>query len=687
MQDVARLQSLIAEYGQLRRQAGHTPQTRGQRFNEIIAEMLRCWGIEAQTSIRSHGEIDVVFSLAGTRYVVEAKWEQAKTSTGHIAKLQKRVRQRLAGTYGIFLSMSGYTAEALADVAYGERLEVLLLDGPHFEAMLAGLVPPQEMFSLVHDRAAFHAEPYTPLAKLLATTGQPTVDFSASASVPAGLTRHAIRGFAGDVLFSVADSNQLGLAAIHEDQLLVTTQHGIMAVDPAKRSTAWAVPVPGCHRNPLVDAHGAVLFTRRHGVGRYHNGDLTVVGGGLPGNTCLMRHPDGSAWVFSNGMPHSSTGASLTRLGDHLGDEQRLASDYPAAAGMNCGWLNEQDIVTVGSQGVSVSSAPAGGSRMLQIPQANPMGLIRLTPRSILTGGDSVTLLSTDLTTGQTFEVAQLNLQGSINELTLGPDGSVYIAAYVPSPDSRMPFVVSRLRAPIHIDPPGQYPAVAGLRVPASSAQIAPSGVSRAIFADASVRLPSLAPLPPQPVTTRHEANALGWQATRPDRGNPAGGYITFGGRSGIYWAIVGINSLLIALLAIVLLSPGPSATAKIFLGLAEAFLLAVTIGFGKVAAAPVRLEIGTQGIQVFARSSTSWFPWSIVDRVEVMRLEGGNLHIVAWCQGANTFPDFDTYGGGPRFLPRLGAVAICPVNVLRARRHMLVRALQAYGGNRVGTL
>ncbi|GAA1716715.1 hypothetical protein GCM10009765_76680 [Fodinicola feengrottensis] len=39
-----------------------------------------------------------------------------------IAKLQKRVRQRLPGTYGVFLTMSGYSPEALADLAYGDRV-------------------------------------------------------------------------------------------------------------------------------------------------------------------------------------------------------------------------------------------------------------------------------------------------------------------------------------------------------------------------------------------------------------------------------------------------------------------------------------------------------------------------------------------------------------------------------------
>ncbi len=232
--DVVRLQDLISEYGELRRLEGHSPQTRGQRLNEVIAETLRCWGIEARTSIRSLGEIDVGFSVGGVRHVVEAKWEQARADTGHVAKLQKRVRQRFAGTCGVFLSMSGYSREALADVAHGERLEVLLLDASHFEAMLAGLVPPEEMLSLLHDRAAFYGEAHTPPATLIASTVAPQVTFGHPNQLTGPLLRTAPPGVTGEVLFSVPDSNQLGLARLDRDHLLVTTQHGIMAVDLAK---------------------------------------------------------------------------------------------------------------------------------------------------------------------------------------------------------------------------------------------------------------------------------------------------------------------------------------------------------------------------------------------------------------------------------------------------------------------
>lgn len=59
LRGVAKWRELISEYGVLRALNGHTPRSRGQRFNELIVEFLRCWGIEATASVRTSGEVDV----------------------------------------------------------------------------------------------------------------------------------------------------------------------------------------------------------------------------------------------------------------------------------------------------------------------------------------------------------------------------------------------------------------------------------------------------------------------------------------------------------------------------------------------------------------------------------------------------------------------------------------------------
>ena len=54
-----------------------------------------------------------------------------------MAKLRGRITQRLAGTRGVLLSMSGYSDEALEGIVRGQQLDMLLLDRTHLEAMLS----------------------------------------------------------------------------------------------------------------------------------------------------------------------------------------------------------------------------------------------------------------------------------------------------------------------------------------------------------------------------------------------------------------------------------------------------------------------------------------------------------------------------------------------------------------------
>ncbi|KAA8890585.1 restriction endonuclease [Nocardia colli] len=177
MSAASSLESLQAVYKAMQQLAGQTPQDRGRRFNGWLADLLRDYGIDARENQRSVGEIDVVFAIGDTRYILEAKWSKSKADTGQLAKLHKRVRQRLSGTYGVFVSMAGYTGEALSDLVHGDRLELILLDSEHIEAMLGGEISPQTLLSELRDAAAFTGRPYTPMSvvrsRAVNVTGRP----------------------------------------------------------------------------------------------------------------------------------------------------------------------------------------------------------------------------------------------------------------------------------------------------------------------------------------------------------------------------------------------------------------------------------------------------------------------------------------------------------------------------------
>ncbi len=419
----------------------------------MIAELLQCWGISATPNVRAAGEVDVAFAIDGIRFVVEAKWEKAKADTGRIAKLQKRVRQRLSGTYGVFLSMSGYSPEALADVADGDRLEVLLLDSEHWEAMLGGLVPPQELLNLVHDRASFYGEPYAPLAGLFPAVKLPDASFDSPDRMTEGPLLSAVDGVQAQVVLSGIDSGQLGIVCHGQNGLLITTENGIVDVDPVARTMAMAVPVPDCRRNPLVLDDGSIVFLRGHGVGLFRAGQITTIGGGFPGNFCLCRHPDGGVWVFDNGLPGTAGArASVTKLGNDLGDQQRYEIDYPPAGAFTSAWLSEDELLTIGNGEFLVSTVPDGSTSRHPAPQSNSMGLLVVDSGVVLTGGDNVSISRTDTTTWTSHELARVAVRPSVTELAQAADGDVYLAAYHESTGRNLSFAVVRLRVPSELD-------------------------------------------------------------------------------------------------------------------------------------------------------------------------------------------------------------------------------------------
>ncbi len=952
LEDPIRWRRLVAEYGALRQPgSGLTRQARGQRFNGMIAELLTSFGLRAKSDQRGVGELDVVFNHAGRRYILEAKWEQAKTGTGPIAKLQRRVEQRMAGVTGVFLAIKGFTDEAIDEVDKGRRLDVLLLDQSHWEAMLSGFVPPQELFELVTDAASFQGRAYTPLNELLKHRPEtPRVTREPVANGTDGMQLQVFTVGAVDH----ADARRAGVAVDPGGRPLLTLEQGILAVDlPAQRSK-WVAPVFGCNNGSLAMADEVLLMARGHGVGRWATGQLTVVSSGAANldDSHLLMNPDGSAWCLDRGSAGAAS-ARLIRLGTQVGDEKwyELPLAVTAAA-----WLTTTRLVVSDGADLLLLSSQLTVERRLLAPAGRVRALTALNERQVVTLSDDLTLMRLDLDTQEHRPLGRLSSMAGLHGALVGrsddslfvigrllakeghfavaeveigrrpADGEVsrrpepevggsgpWVSPVEPTPPARGRVRVAAkpvagppaVRVPIELPPsahaavrvnhgmsaderlteqrhgyadgvtaavaiplyvlegllatnfeiaswlrpwrdhwerivsghaadgetvPDWLPSIAqflgvyaaptrvahaqltpslpyvvgfadGLRAAWQDAvrgrlvpqdretlsqwvrtplsrpglplglhtitdlrtiaerarrlrtwtwigrsllwlvtlvvgvceigaigttmtgQWEPNTVTNAVIGNACFGIPFIGLLwfaiwdlrrlsnggqPPRRNRTpsqapqehrrtlRAEAASTpkeplvepprehgDWVLSRPDRGNPPAEYAAFAASSGMYWTIVGINTLLVIVLAIIIPTAHIPLVAKALLGLFDAFLVFATIGFANMARNPTRLEIGRAGIQVYSRSGTYWFPWQALESVEIMRLKAGTRHLVGWCTNPELFPESSSSGEGPRFLPKLNAVAICPLNTLHTRRHLVARALHTYGGNR----
>jgi hypothetical protein len=383
--------------------------------------------------------------LEGQRFIVEAKWEQKRTDTGQIAKLQKRLRQRLEGTIGLFISMSGYTQDALNDLKEGEQLAVLCLSRDHVEAMLSGFIPPDELLSELVTKASLRGEAYVPLSSLFDVPPVSQLDLSFEAPLqPNELVEASIPGFDARVAVSSSRFRPSGVAIAAPNRILITLTPGIFEVDLEKEEVQPWLPIPNCSRNVLITRNGSGYVARRGGVAQFQTGRLTFVGGGFTGNVSLFEGIDGAPWAFSNGDPDGSP-AVLVRLGERLGNQERFTLDYAPAHGVNAAQIDPDRFLIIGNAGIVITELYPAATEVITRDLTNPMGLARLSSERFIVTSDcakpisptqakSMVCLSEINTASRTVtRLAQLNLTGSGSELAAGVGTAAYLYSHFSS--------------------------------------------------------------------------------------------------------------------------------------------------------------------------------------------------------------------------------------------------------------
>lgn len=120
--------------------AALAPQPRGYAFEAWLRDAFNFYGLEAREPFRNRGEqIDGSFVLQGETYLLEAKWEAAKTGAANLHAFQGKLEQKAAWARGLFVSNSGFTDDGL--VAFGRGKRVVCMDGLDLFDMLDRELP------------------------------------------------------------------------------------------------------------------------------------------------------------------------------------------------------------------------------------------------------------------------------------------------------------------------------------------------------------------------------------------------------------------------------------------------------------------------------------------------------------------------------------------------------------------
>lgn len=106
---------------------------RGRRFERLIHSLLKEEELSPNSSFRPEGEeIDGSFVLGQSVFLFEAKWHKAEMPASSIYQFKGKVDGKLIGTIGIYISMSGFSGEAVDALTYGKSINIILFDKNDF---------------------------------------------------------------------------------------------------------------------------------------------------------------------------------------------------------------------------------------------------------------------------------------------------------------------------------------------------------------------------------------------------------------------------------------------------------------------------------------------------------------------------------------------------------------------------
>lgn len=112
-------------------QEGNTinSQRRGYLFEEFLRELFQKEGIEVTEPFKIIGEqIDGSFKYDGEHYLIEAKWQDAWSSSNSLYQFAMKAEGKMYGR-GFFISINGFSPESVQSLITGKAIRTILIDG------------------------------------------------------------------------------------------------------------------------------------------------------------------------------------------------------------------------------------------------------------------------------------------------------------------------------------------------------------------------------------------------------------------------------------------------------------------------------------------------------------------------------------------------------------------------------
>lgn len=142
-------------------------QQRGYLLETFLSDLFDSEGLESRRSFRLTGEqIDGSFSLGSRTYLVEAKWVKSAIAGAEFSQFIYKIDGKTADTRGVYISVNGYSPEALQGLNGKGALKFICLDGAHLMRVLTGGEKLPELLRKLWRHADETGEAYLPANQL-----------------------------------------------------------------------------------------------------------------------------------------------------------------------------------------------------------------------------------------------------------------------------------------------------------------------------------------------------------------------------------------------------------------------------------------------------------------------------------------------------------------------------------------
>ena len=131
------------------------PQQRGYRFEELLKEIFKVFGLAPRSSFKISGEqIDGSIEIDNHTYLVEVKWHNECVSEKELLIFHGKIGGKAKWSRGLFISYTGFTKQALEAFVKGKTINLIVMDGLDLHDVLEGKIGLGELIRLKSRYAA-----------------------------------------------------------------------------------------------------------------------------------------------------------------------------------------------------------------------------------------------------------------------------------------------------------------------------------------------------------------------------------------------------------------------------------------------------------------------------------------------------------------------------------------------------